>query len=491
MKKTLVTLGIPSLVALAGILAIAQWMRQAAVFPVEEPRLPIAHRPLIVSPSSGTRTNSVILTAPAPTPAAPAAAQTTLAADAAIDAIPGSWPVFRGPDYDGISKDTTKLNRDWAKTPPRELWAVDDLGEGYAAPVVADGRVFLMDYDQVGKRDNVRCFALANGRQLWNYAYPVEVKRNHGMSRTMPAVYSNRFVTLGPRCHVNAFEASTGKRLWNIDLVADYNATVPEWYAGQCPIIEDGKVILAPGGANVLMMAVNVDDGKVVWTTPNPKGFAMSHASILPHTFKGRRMYIYVSRGGITAVDALDGKVVWEFTEWPRIIADVPTPVAMGEDKLFIARAYEQGSLIIQLKEENGAFRAELVKKLPRRVFGSDQHTPIFFKNHLYGARPPRGELVCLDTDGNPLWTSPPAARFGIGGYTLADGLLYIMDDSCNMAVVELAPTSYKEISRRKLLEGREAWGPVTIAGGRMLVRDSRTDQPNTSRMVCLDIAAK
>lgn len=493
MKKTLVTLGIPSLVALAGILAIAQWMRQAAVFPIEEPRLPIEHRPLIVSPAPGTAAapTPAAPTSQSPTPAAPVAAQTTQAADATVEAIPGSWPAFRGPDYDGISKDPTKLNRDWAKTPPKELWAVDDLGEGYAVPAVADGRVFLVDYDQVGKRDNVRCFALANGKQLWNYAYPVEVKRNHGMSRTMPAVYSNRVVTLGPMCHVHAFEATTGKHLWEIDLVKDYKTVVPEWYAGQCPIIEDGKAILAPGGADVLMMAVNVDDGKVVWTTPNPKGFAMSHASILPHTFKGRRMFIYASRGGITGVDAADGKVLWEFTEWAKIIADVPTPVAMGEDKLFVARAYEQGSLIIQLKEENGTFRAELVKKMPRRIFGSDQHTPIFYKNHLYGARPPRGELVCLDTDGNPLWTSPQTARFGIGGYSMADGLLYIMDDSCTMSVVEVMPESYKEVSRRKLLEGRETWGPITIAGGRMLVRDSRTDKPNSSRMVCLDIAAK
>jgi len=491
MKKTLITLGIPSVFAVAGLVAIAQWMRHVADIPAEDTRVAITHQPVIV-PSAATAQPAVPAQSTPQSPAtASVAAQSAQGTGAAFEVAPGSWPAFRGSAYDGISRDKTKLNRDWAKNPPKELWAVNDLGEGYSVPAVDAGRVFLLDFDQIGKKDNLRCFSLADGKPLWNYAYPADIKRNHGMSRTMPAVSGNRVATLGPLCQVNCLDASTGKLLWGIDLVKDYKTTIPEWYAGQCPIIEDGKVILAPGGSEVLMMAVNADDGKIVWTTPNPKGFAMSHASILPHTFKGRRMFIYVSRGGITAVDARDGKLLWEFDDWTKIIADVPTPVAMGEDKLFVARAYEQGSLILQLKEENGLFRAELVKKLPRRVFGSDQHTPIFFGGHLYGARPPRGELVCLDPEGTPLWASGQNARFGIGGYSLADGLIYIMDDNSTMAVVEASPSAYKELSRRKLLEGRETWGPVTIAGGRMLVRDSRTDTPNSSRMVCLDISEK
>ena len=493
MKKTLVTLGIPTLVAVAGILAIVQWMRQVAAVPPETPRMPLVQQPLIAPPEALAQPAPGQTDAPVPAPApiepaAPSPAQSTAVP---FEAAPGSWPGFRGPDSDDVSKDKTKLNRDWTKNPPRELWSVNDLGEGYAAPAVDAGRVFLIDYDQIGKKDNVRCFSLADGKPLWNYAYPVEVKRNHGMSRTVPAVAGNRVVTLGPMCHVNCFEASTGKRLWGMDLVKEYKTAVPEWYAGQCPVIEDGKVILAPGGSAALMMAVACNDGKVAWTTPNPKGSAMSHASILPHTFKGRRMYIYASRGGLTAVDARDGKVLWEFEDWPKIIADIPTPVPMGEDRLFVARSYEQGSMILQLKEENGTIRAELLKKLPRRVFGSDQQTPIFFGGHLYGTKPPRGELVCLDADGNTKWEGGAGARFGLGPYMIADGMILIMDDHGVLALAEAKPDGYREITRRKVLEGVETWGPITLAAGRLLVRDTRTEQPNSSRLVCLDVSAK
>ena len=79
------------------------------------------------------------------------------------------------------------LARAWQPSEPRELWAID-VGEGYAGAAVLNGRVYLMDYDRDKKQDALRCLSLADGREIWRYAYPVPVKRNHGMSRTVPAV---------------------------------------------------------------------------------------------------------------------------------------------------------------------------------------------------------------------------------------------------------------------------------------------------------------
>src|SRR5262249_26585486 len=64
----------------------------------------------------------------------------------------GSWPQFRGPDHDGISKATTPLAHSWEATGLRQLWAVD-VGDGYAGPVIHNGRVYLMDYDLANKQD--------------------------------------------------------------------------------------------------------------------------------------------------------------------------------------------------------------------------------------------------------------------------------------------------------------------------------------------------
>ena len=85
--------------------------------------------------------------------------------------LPGAWPQFRGPNRDGISPETASLARAWQPSEPRELWAID-VGEGYAGAAVLNGRVYLMDYDRDKKQDALRCLSLADGREIWRYAYP-------------------------------------------------------------------------------------------------------------------------------------------------------------------------------------------------------------------------------------------------------------------------------------------------------------------------------
>ena len=169
-------------------------------------------------------------------------------------ALPGSWPRFRGADFDGISKDPVKLARTWPAEGPKVLWSLD-VGEGYASPAIHAGRVYMIDYDRTAQADAIRCFSLDNGAEFWRYSYPVKVKRNHGMSRTIPAVTDRFIVTMGPLCHVACLDATSGELKWFLDLVADYGAEVPLWYAGQCPLIDNDRAILAPGGPNALMIA--------------------------------------------------------------------------------------------------------------------------------------------------------------------------------------------------------------------------------------------
>ena len=74
------------------------------------------------------------------------------------------------------------------------------------------------------------------------------------MSRTVPAVSAPYVVSLGPRCHVACWDKETGDCNWLIDLVLDYGVTVPQWYAGQCPLVDGNHVILAPASPDVLWL---------------------------------------------------------------------------------------------------------------------------------------------------------------------------------------------------------------------------------------------
>jgi len=395
--------------------------------------------------------------------------------------LPGLWPQFRGPNRDGISLETTPLARSWDATGPRQLWAVD-CGEGYAGAVVREGRVYLMDYDYDKKQNVLRCLSLADGVEIWRYAYTMPVKRNHGMTRTVPAVSDNSVVAMDPKCHVLCLDAHTGQLRWAMNLVAEFGATIPPWYAGQCPLIDGQTVILAPGGHDALLAAVDLETGKTLWRAANPHDWKMTHSSVMPMEFGGQRFYVYCGSGGVAGISAKDGTLLWETAAWKISIATVPSPIVLDDGKILLAGGYNSGSLLLQLKEQGGKLVPETVWKLAPEVFGATQHTPIFHDGHLFGARP-NGQFVCLGLDGKVLWSSPAGSAFEMGPFLLANGVFFVMSDSGKLSLVEDSTTSFHLLAQAQVLQGRESWGPMALAGGRLLARDY-------TRMVCLDVSA-
>jgi len=393
--------------------------------------------------------------------------------------LPGAWTQFRGPNRDGISPDPTPLAREWPPSGPRQLWSIA-VGEGYAGPVVLNGRVYLMDYGREQRQDALRCLSLADGRELWRFAYPVPVKRNHGMSRTVPALSSNCVVALGPKCHVICLDATTGDLKWGLDLVREFGAKVPDWYAGQCPLIDQGAVILAPGGKDALLLAIELETGKVRWQTPNPLDWRMTHSSVMPAEIAGRRLYVYCGSRGVAGVSAADGSILWATPDWKINIANVPSPLVLDEGRIFLSGGYNAGSLMLRLKDEGGKLAPQTLFRLKAEVFGATQHTPIRYQDHLFGVRPD-GEFVCLDLTGQVLWSSGPKNRFGLGPFVIADGLVFALNDSGKLSLMEATPAAFRLLAQAQILEGQDAWGPMALAGSRLLLRD-------LTRLVCLDV---
>ncbi len=303
------------------------------------------------------------------------------------------------------------------------------------------------------------------------------------MSRTVPTVTDKYVVTLGPKCHVLCTDALTGQRKWMLDLVTDFGATVPPWYAGQCPLIDDGRAIIAVGSDDVLMMAVDCESGEIVWRTPNEPGWRMSHSSVMPMQIGGRRTYVYVAHGGVAGVAADTGELLWSTDAWKIMIATVPSPVVLGSERIFLSGGYNAGSMMLQLNEVGGRIAPEPLWRLKAKVFGAAQQTPILYRGNLYGVRP-SGELVCLDLSGRVVWSSGSTHRFALGPFLIADGLIFLMNDHGVLTLAEATASGYNQLAQAKVLDGPESWGPMALVGGRLIVRD-------LTRVVCLDVGRR
>lgn len=391
----------------------------------------------------------------------------------------GVWNRFRGPDAANIAADTGLLRR-FPDKGPDVLWK-KRLGEGHAGAAVYRGRVYTVDYDREKKEDVIRCFSLENGEDIWAYSYYVKIKRNHGMSRTIPSVTSKYIVSIGPMCHVTCLDSKTGELLWKKDLVKEYGTTVPPWYTGQCPLIDGDAVILAPGGTDVLMVKVDIETGSELWSTDNPGSWEMTHSSPVFITVSGIRQYVYCASKGVAGVSAADGHILWKDTSWRINPANVPTPVSAGEGRILLTGGYGAGSRMIRLAVRGDTIKVREVFRCKPRVFGSEQQTPILYGKHVYGVIP-SGELACITLDGKQVWRSGRSDRYGLGPYCIADGMIYVVNDQKGtLHLVEASPAGFREITRTRVLEGHDAWAPMALVSGRLILRDLHD-------MVCIDI---
>jgi outer membrane protein assembly factor BamB len=186
----------------------------------------------------------------------------------------------------------------------------------------------------------------------------------------------------------------------------------------------------------------------------------------------------------VAGVAAEDGKLLWDTSDWKIAIATVPSPVILGGGRIFLSGGYNSGAMILQLVSEGSRIYAKTVRRIKPGEFGSTQQTPILYENHLYGVREKDRELVCLDLDGRVVWTSGPQHRFGIGPYLVADKLIYVLDDNGKLTLAEATPAGYRQLDQAQVLDGHDAWGPMALVGGRLILRD-------LVRMVCVDVAKK
>ncbi len=405
-------------------------------------------------------------------------------------AIGGVWPQFRGENHENKYAGPTALAGRWEEDQPRILWKIE-MGEGHAGPAIRNGRVYVLDYDEESGRDALRCLSLADGREIWRREYDVTVRRNHGMSRTVPAVSERHVVTLGPRGHVMCVDAESGALLWTLDLVREHGAEIPMWYTGQCPLIVDEVAILAPAGDDVLMMGVDGATGAILWQTPNTPGLGMSHSSIMPAQFDGTPMFVYAGLGGMVGVGAEGdhtGEILWHAPQWDRSVM-APAPVVFPDGRVFVTAGYGGGSMMLQVVRDGDRFRAEPLRTYrPNQGLASEQQTPVLHDGHLFGilpndAGPLRNQLVCVHPDdpGTFVWTSGRENRFGLGPYLVADDKLYVLSDDGVLVMLQATAQGYRELGRRRLLDGHDAWGPMALVDGRLVLRDD-------TRMLCVDL---
>ena len=79
-----------------------------------------------------------------------------------------------------------------------------------------------------------------------------------------------------------------------------------------------------------------------------------------------------------------------------------------GSWVFFLTSGYHAQTVACQVSREGDTWNAEEIFNLPPPTTGwnSEVHTPIFYRDHIYGVgKKQRGLWTCLDLEGNEVWT--------------------------------------------------------------------------------------
>jgi outer membrane protein assembly factor BamB len=390
------------------------------------------------------------------------------------------WNQFRGPERDAVS-DEKGLLRSWPESGPRVLWSTA-VAQGYAAPSVYAGKVYLNDYDETRSEFLVRCLDLADGREKWRFAERRRIRPNHAITRTVAATDGRYVFSLDPKAVLHALDAETGAEVWRINLVRRYGSKIPPWYNGQNPLVEEDRVLVAPAGGDALVVALDKATGAEIWRTPNPSGLTLSHASLMPARLAGVDQYLFSVLQGTVGVDASDGKLLWHFP-FKFNLSVSPSPLAVGDGRVYITGGYDSGGAMFRVGRKGDLFTTETIFVHPPDQWNSEVQTPVFFDGHFFGVgKKRRGMFTCLDLDGSEVWNSDGKAHFGLGSFILADGMFFILEGKTGMLrLLEANTVEYRELASAQILSGHDVWAPLTLSDGKLLVRDLK-------RLVCLEV---
>jgi len=261
------------------------------------------------------------------------------------------WPGFMGPNGDGT---VTKANlaRTWPDGGPKVLWTVD-IGPGFGGPVIADGKVYLLDRIS-RKADVLRAFDMKTGKEEWSARYDAPGRVSHPGSRSTPFVSDGHVYTIGTFGRMHCFSIKDRKAVWNKNLKTEFGAVAGRWGFGQSPLAVDDMVIASIQSGKIGLVAFNKLTGKLIWKSW-PIGGGECYTSPMLATIGGVRQIVMFQRGAVAGVDPKNGKLLWEYGGYDGK-RPIPNPVIMKDGRIFLTSGYGYGCAMIKVAKSGSKF---------------------------------------------------------------------------------------------------------------------------------------
>ncbi|MCX7818477.1 MAG: PQQ-like beta-propeller repeat protein [Kiritimatiellae bacterium] len=429
-------------------------------------------------------------------------------------AVVSDWPHLLGPHLDMTTRETG-----WPERPPAGGLPVEwtyPKGEGYAAPVVADGRVFLGH--RLGDEAIVDCLELESGRRLWRFSRPtayVDRYNYNGGPRCSPVVGDGRVFMLGADARLDVLSAADGRLLWTRDLAAEYRLRQNFFGMGATPLLEGGKLVVVVGApeGGPCVIALDPASGREVWASGH--GWSAGYAAPVAATVHGRRrLFVFTGgesrppNGGLLVLDPADGRELDRFP-WrgrPHESVNAAPPLVVA-DRVLISECYGRGTVMLRVGVDG-----RLTPVWTNRETGVHIMQPLARDGCAFlivGHGPGDNALLCLDLEtGATLWRDrlrwveqvpladgrrPVTVGVMRGWLAEAGGRMICLGELGHLLWLRLSRERVELLGHVSPFFARQTWSPPAFSRGRLLVVQNDRDllTGGSPRLWCWRVAVR
>lgn len=283
--------------------------------------------------------------------------------------------------------------------------------------------------------------------------------------RGTPIVDEDRVYVEGGNGDLSCLDIASGDTIWHLNLSSDLGGGRPGWGYSESPLIEGALIIVTPGGKDGTLAALNKMTGEVVWRSTGVVE-AAHYSSPVAADIGGIREIVQFARESVFGVNAATGQLLWKYSAANNGTANCFTPI-VHDDHVFVSSGYGTGTGVSKISTDGRQQLAEQVyflKKLQSHHGGAVKIGDYIYSNG-------GGTLMCIHyLTGEIAWQ---ARSVGKGSLIAADGMLYVLSERQEVALVEANPKEYVERGTIKLdKKSRPSWAHPVVCGGRLYIRD-------------------
>jgi outer membrane protein assembly factor BamB len=389
---------------------------------------------------------------------------------------------WRPENRTGVSAETGLL-KSWPEAGPTLLWTTLDIAKGYSSPVFGAHTIYITGTQ--GAEEIL--FALTmDGKVQWQTVTGRAWNGSNPESRSAPTVEGNKVYTCSGYGDLACIDGTNGKVIWSYKASELNKGTYGMWGIAESLLLDGDKVYFSPGGPETMTIALNKNDGNLIWRSESLDD-KPGYVSPILVNYAGKKMIINVSLDHTFAVDASNGEILWKVAHPNmrpgRDMILCVTPIFM-DGKVYITSGYNTCGYQVKMAENGKS--VEIV--WTDNVLDVHHGGVVLVNGYIYGSNwlnNGDGNWCCIDWNtGKKMWEEHWNCK---GSVISAEGMLYIYDEKKGfVGLLKANPEKFDLVSSFQITQGSSGpfWAHPVIRNGVLYIRHSNA-------LMAYDIKAK